>query len=338
MTQRLLLLGLLPYLTCVIGFAQDTLFLQNPSFEDEPRHSKVPQGWLNGGFPMETPPDIGPTDFFRAETQPSDGETHLVLITRDFGTWERIANPLAWSMSPGQCYEFSIDLARSPVYLSRSRLTGQHISFVEPVRLRIWGSNLADRPDELLAVTPLVEHADWQRYTFQIQPQRAHALLILEAMYASDSAVPYSGNLMLDNASHLLPIDGCNTNYESLERLAAESIPDLEPNFAQQEELQAREQVDTTEVNTYLQQIMEGQTDIGLYGLANYASQFAGQPWSLVWREPVKRARRARNKLLKDRLRGMRIRQYLTVGKVKKLRGNPVAGVRNGEQLLLLFW
>ncbi|MEL7225621.1 MAG: hypothetical protein AAGL17_12375, partial [Cyanobacteria bacterium J06576_12] len=88
----------------------------------------------------------------------------------------------------------------------------------------------------------------------------------------------------------------------------------------------------------YLQQIMEGQTDIGLYGLANYASQFAGQPWSLVWREPVKRARRARNKLLKDRLRGMRIRQYLTVGKVKKLRGNPVAGVRNGEQLLLLFW
>ena len=338
MAQRLLLLGLLLYYASLTGLAQDTLFLQNPSFEDEPRHSKVPKGWLNGGFPMETPPDIGPTDFFRANTQPSDGETHLVLITRDFGTWERIANPLAWPMSPGQCYEFSIDLARSAVYLSRSRLTGEHISFTQPVRLRIWGSNLADRPAELLAVTPLIEHHDWQRYTFQLQPQRAHALLILEAIYASGAAIPYSGNLMLDNASHLIPMEGCTTDLAELERLAEEPIPDLDVDFADERQFRPQEEVDTAQINTYLRQIMAGQTDIGLYGLANYASQFAGQPWSLVWREPEKRARRARNKLLKDRLRGMEIRKYLRIGKVKKLRGNPVAGVRREEQLLLLFW
>lgn len=319
-------------------FGQDTLFLQNPSFEDEPRHSKVPRGWLNGGFPMETPPDIGPTDFFRADTKPSDGKTHLVMITRDFGTWERVANPLAWSMTPGQCYEFSIDLARSDVYLSRSRLTGQHISFTEPIYLRIWGSNLADRPAELLAFSPVVGHSDWKRYTFQLQPQRAHALLILEVMYAPGSRIPYSGNLLLDNASHLIPIDSCSINRERLAKIQQSPIPTLDPNFEDPELLQPLSAVDSAVVLGFMEQIFDGQVDIGLYGLANYASQFEGQPWELVWREPGKEGRRTRNKLLKDRLRGMKIGAYLKVGKLKKLRGNPVLGVKRGEQILLLFW
>lgn len=329
------------FLTCFVpttGIAQDTLFLQNPSFEDEPRHSKVPKGWLNGGFPLETPPDIGPTDFFRADTHPSHGETHLVMITRDFGTWERIANPLAWSMTPGQCYEFSIDLARSEVYLSRSRLTGDHISFAEPVRLRIWGSNLADQPKELLAVSPVVEHTDWQRYTFQFQARQAHALLILEAMYAPGADIPYSGNIMLDNASALIPIDDCAVDAAELKRLAAEPIPALDPNFERKPDLQALSAVDTARVHQYLEQIFSGQTDIGLYGLANYASQFEEQPWYVVWREPVKQVRRARNRLLKERLRSMGLWRYLRVGKTKKLPRNPALMARDDDRLLLLFW
>lgn len=338
MFLRLLHWAILLHLLPLIGATQDTLFLQNPSFEDEPRHSKVPKGWLNGGFPMETPPDIGPSDFFRADTQPSDGETHLVMITRDFGTWERIANPLAWSMTPGQCYEFSIDLARSAVYLSRSRLTGQHISFVEPIRIRIWGSNLADQPRELLAVSPIIEHTDWQRYTFQLKPTEAHALIILEAMYAPGSPIPYSGNIMLDNASHLIPIDNCEVDEGALRQLANEPIPNLDPDFERAPDLQPLSTVDTTKVQQFLEQVFQGQTDMGLYGLANYASQFTDQPWYLVWREPEKEVRRARSKLLKDRLRGMGVWRYLQVGKLKKLPRNPVTAVRDGDRMLLLFW
>ncbi len=338
MFQRLLHWVILACFVPMMGSAQDTLFLQNPSFEDEPRHSKVPKGWLNGGFPLETPPDIGPTDFFRADTHPSDGETHLVMITRDFGTWERIANPLGWSMTPGQCYEFSIDLARSAVYLSRSRLTGQHISFVEPIRIRIWGSNLADQPQELLAVSPVIEHTDWQRYTFQFQPTEAHALFIIEAMYASGATIPYSGNVMLDNASHLIPIENCQINTAELQRLAAEPIPDLDPDFERVPELQPLSAVDTNKVKEQLELVFSGQTDMGLYGLANYASQFTDQPWYLVWREPEKAVRRARSKLLKERLRSMGVWRYLQVGTLKKLPRNPVLAVRDGDRVLLLFW
>ena len=50
---------------------QDTIYFENPSFEDIPRHSHVPKGWRNCGFAGESPPDIQP-DFTFIVSNPAD--------------------------------------------------------------------------------------------------------------------------------------------------------------------------------------------------------------------------------------------------------------------------
>ena len=73
--------------------AQDTIRLDNFSFEDFPRHSHVPKGWYDCGFPDESPPDIHPQmggGEFKVNMAPVDGKTYIGMVVRENGTWEAI--------------------------------------------------------------------------------------------------------------------------------------------------------------------------------------------------------------------------------------------------------
>lgn len=307
--HQLYLVVLLLAVAMVAGQAQELLYLQNPSFEDTARHSKVPGGWLDGGFPGETPPDIGPTRFFRANTSASEGATHLVLITRDAGTWERVGNQLSQPLQAGQCYEWQIDLARSPVYLSRSRKSGLTINFNEPVVLRIWGGTQADEPLELLAVSPLISHEAWQRYTFTLRPAVNHPLLILEAMYRLGTSTPYAGNLLLDNASPLRPLTDCELDQTVLNTWRNSPVPQLLTNEI------ARETVplDTQLIRTSLENMLAGRIDIGLYDLASLGCSLNTTKLLLLVEEYPQEYPLLRVKLLRKRLRLMGLKTCLKV-------------------------
>jgi outer membrane protein OmpA-like peptidoglycan-associated protein len=51
-----------------------------------------------------------------------------------------------------------------------------------------------------------VEAEDWQLYTFQFQPKTTHHYITIEAFHKVPTIVPYNGNVLIDNASDIIPI------------------------------------------------------------------------------------------------------------------------------------
>lgn len=191
--------------------AQDDgyIFLRNPSFEDMPRNSAPPKGWTNCGFPGESPPDVHPDpEFeFRVSKPAQEGNTYLGMVTRENETYESVGQQLTSPFSADQCYAFSIQLARSEVYLSRSRKTNQQSNYVTPIKLMVYGGySICDRR-QLLGESNLVNNYDWQEYRFKLSPKEDFTHIIFVAYYRQPSMFPYNGNILLDNAQPFRPIE-----------------------------------------------------------------------------------------------------------------------------------
>lgn len=191
-------------------FAQDdgTIFLRNASFEDMPRNSSPPRGWENCGFPGESPPDVHPDpEFeFRVSKPAQHLNTYLGMVTRENETYESVGQVLGSPFVAGQCYSFSIQLARSEVYLSRSRKTNQPSNYVTPIKLRVFGSYSMCGRKQLLGESALVGNYEWQEYRFKLSPDENYTHIVLEAYYDQPIFMPYNGNILLDNAQPLRPI------------------------------------------------------------------------------------------------------------------------------------
>jgi FAD:protein FMN transferase len=203
--------------------------LENPSFEGVPnvggaiKGNGLPEGWFNCGFQGESPPDVYPVPdggpFKISVKNPSDGKTFIGLVTRDMDTWESFGQQLISPLLAGVVYRFSIDLCRSASYASPSRRSIEIVHYTTPVTLRIWGGNAQYNKKEILATSPVVGNVDWERFEFELKPTTDHDFIVLEAFYKTPAAFPYNGNLMLDNASDLVPISA----EELTARAAAEA-------------------------------------------------------------------------------------------------------------------
>jgi outer membrane protein OmpA-like peptidoglycan-associated protein len=190
------------------SFAQDNtkILLNNPSFEDKPRHSKVPIGWTDCGFPGESEPDIQPSGFFSVNKPAQDGNTYMGMVVRDNDTWESVGQKLSRKLEKGKCYEFSIFLCRSELYVSQSRLSEAQSNYTTPAKLRIYGGfNYCDK-QFLLAESALVVSTRWIEYKFRFEPIDNYTHLVFEAFYKTPTLFPYNGNILLDNASAIEPI------------------------------------------------------------------------------------------------------------------------------------
>ncbi|WP_367388706.1 hypothetical protein [Lewinella sp. LCG006] len=200
--------------------------LRNPSFEDTPAHSTTPRHWVNCGSPGESPPDVFPERqfVFGVNTPPYAGNTYLGLVTRDNNTWEAVAANLTEPLEANVCYRFSIAIARSPEYRSFSRATGREANYSDLTRLRIWGSNGNCQQEELLAESPMVEHNDWQVYTFIIKPlKNSYASIMLEAFYPDNLLKPTNGHLLLDAASAFERLPNCELEGFAMPELSKSS-------------------------------------------------------------------------------------------------------------------
>lgn len=172
--------------------AQKLIYFNNPSFEGEPADATVPVGWL----PCEalTTPDILP-GFWGVYREASEGDTYVGLITRGDGTWESITQRLNQTLSAGECYKFTLDLARSPTYNQYNR----------PIKLRVWGGSYKCEKDQLLLETDLIEHSFWKPYEVNFYPKAPINYIIFEAFY-QEGAFRHPGNILIDNLS---PIRQC---------------------------------------------------------------------------------------------------------------------------------
>lgn len=208
-------------------FSLDTITLSNPSFEDRPQNSVPPKGWRDCGFRNETPPDVHPinppSQGWHVTMEPQDGNTYMGMVVRDNDTWERVSQRVGGTLEKGKCYSFSIWLARSPVYVSPSHITRQITNYTTPTVLRIWGGNYDCDRAEMLGESPAVSNTSWREYFFQFNPGSNFDYIMLEAFYETPTLFPYNGNLLLDNASHIIRIPCNESETQEMEALLAEA-------------------------------------------------------------------------------------------------------------------
>jgi len=198
--------------------AQDTIFLKNPSFEGVPYEgasdAKLPLGWVDCGFPRESPPDVHPVidGTLRVKNPANNLKTYIGMVTRDNDTWERIGGELTLSFKKGNCYDFSLKLARSEDYWSYSKLliekydSAAQANYAGPIVLRIYGGNSPCEMSEMIGRTGLVRNTEWLTFNFKIQPAEDYKYITFEAFYITPTLVPYNGNILLDNASPFVEI------------------------------------------------------------------------------------------------------------------------------------
>ncbi len=190
----------------------DPIVLINPSFEgiagEGSLNGVLPRGWFDCGFPGETVPDVHPKEgsAFQVTKEPFDGNTYIGMVVRENDTWERISQRLSTPMEGGKCYEFSISLCRSELYVSLSRLDGEMKNYTKPAKLRIWGGSSYCERNELLAESSLVANTRWLKYDFRFEPSQTHNFIVFEVFYKTPSPFPYNGNILLDDASNIIPV------------------------------------------------------------------------------------------------------------------------------------
>lgn len=209
-----------------LSFAQP-ITLDNPSFEGIPRGSTTPAGWYDCGFAGESPPDTHPSGAFDVTTTAKDGMTYLGMVTRGNDTYEMVGQLLDQPLKGGQCYEFQIYLARSARYWSASNWSQSYENYIDPIVLRVWGGNSYCDKKERLVETDVIEHTDWKLYTFKLNPRRDLRYIGLEVYYKVPTLFAYNGNVLLDNASAIIP---CGEEFpEEVEEPVEEVIVNVSP-------------------------------------------------------------------------------------------------------------
>jgi len=207
----------------------ENILLTNPSFEDKPHSgaggSRV-IGWFDCGaemFPGETPPDIHPASvgiepYFGVTQKAQEGKTFLGMVVRDNNAWESVSQRLIKPLLPGQCYGFSIYLCRSTTYVSATKVNQLKMQpFTNPCQLRIWGGNTFCGRTELLATSSIVINDRWIRYQFKFSPKARVNYITFEAFYQTGTLFQYNGNLLLDNASPIFPVQ-CDEKMANVEK------------------------------------------------------------------------------------------------------------------------
>jgi outer membrane protein OmpA-like peptidoglycan-associated protein len=189
----------------IFGQKPVTIKLDNPSFEDYPQAAHVPQGWSDCGFPNESPPDVQPNGTFKVSKTASHGSTYIGMVVRDVNTWEAMGQRLKTPLLKGVNYTFSLDLSRSELYESQSQATKKTVNYITPVTIRIWGGSGYCAKNELLDETEPVTSSTWKKYSFKFNPKMPHTHIMIEAFYKVPTLFPYNGNILVDNASDIVP-------------------------------------------------------------------------------------------------------------------------------------
>jgi len=204
------------FLFLMVGNAQDGVIrLDNSSFEDWARPGQQPRFWYDCGdmnYPMETPPDVHPIDDssgrnnFGVTKKAFHKDTYLGMVVRENESWESVAQQLEEPLSPDTCYSFSIYLCTSSKYKSLIRGSEDLVDFTTPIKLRIWGGEGFCDTAELLAESELIKDTDWEKYTFTFTPKNELTFIALEAFFQTPTIEIPNGNILLDNASAIVPI------------------------------------------------------------------------------------------------------------------------------------
>ncbi|MBK8052762.1 MAG: hypothetical protein IPK35_05665 [Saprospiraceae bacterium] len=208
------ILGIVIFIS-ISGFSQsDTVRLKNPSFEDNPKRGGEAMtgisGWFDCGkinFPSESPPDIHPNGYWGNNLPAYHGKTYLGMVARDNGTYESVSQKLNSRLLKNTEYEFTLNIAKSKNYISRTRTSGIEANYTNPIVLRIWGGLGSCEEKELLYSSAPINHNDWRQYIIRIKPNQDLKGLTFEAYYKPGTVTGYNGHILLDAISDIIKIN-----------------------------------------------------------------------------------------------------------------------------------
>lgn len=179
--------GFLTILLCFGFLSCYSQYLANPSFEGTLLQLGPPPDWdmcIQGSTPNVQPGK------YNIYLSPSHGITYVGLLTREYGTWEDMYADLEIPFSKDSCYIFKIDLAFQEAIISST--------YVEPIILKIYGSDVTCQKDNLLWESPTIDNEDWETFEFMIHNEEFNITsLILETYFVGP--YPYWGYMLLDN-------------------------------------------------------------------------------------------------------------------------------------------
>jgi hypothetical protein len=173
--------------------APDSILFRNPSFEDKPGESIIPNEWLIGT--KGSTPDILPGAWGLTAT-PHGGKTCLGLVVRNDNTVEDVAQILSRSLNSGQCYEFTVWLSRLNKYRG----------FNHACQLRVYGGDNGEH-GELLATSKLISSTAWTEHKLQFTPKKNIKSITLVAYYGPGMLFKYNGNILIDDLGPILKCD-----------------------------------------------------------------------------------------------------------------------------------
>jgi len=205
LSARLFLAFLSSVLLAAVPRAQtpESILLRNPSFGAYNRNFTVPPGWTPHVLFLagEDPRFLRITRFYRNSEPSHHGNTHIALATYRNGLRENIGQRLRYPMIRGHRYSLDIWCAYSPdrttVHPIQRDPAPRHD--LQPVRLQLVGFSEDGSRSTLLAETPVIDHADWRKYTLAWTCAQAFRYLYLVAHWAGPDAI--DGNVLLDDIS-----------------------------------------------------------------------------------------------------------------------------------------
>lgn len=178
----LLILSLILFLPVI---SQD--YFLNPSFEGSLMQSGGPPDWDTCS--EASTPNVQPY-LYGVYLPPSDGNTYLGLLTRVNGTIEDAYTTLNIPLSKDSCYKFEIDLAFWEEM--------GNYPYVDPIFIRIYGTNETCVKDNILWTSPVIENTDWETSEFMIHNDAFDVTEInIESNFAQ--SFYYKGYMLLDN-------------------------------------------------------------------------------------------------------------------------------------------
>ena len=183
----------------LLTFSVNSQIITNKSFEGSRGEGRIPSGW--NACHQFSSPDTQP-GFWNVSTPPSDGNSYAGIVTRgNLGPFannnEDIATRLLRTISPGESFDFNIDLAISHNW-GHSIPSGTFLRYDTPAKLQVYGSSFSCGRTELMWESPLIDHTDWKTYSFSITPETTEiSHLILQAIHPGSTT--NFGNILIDN-------------------------------------------------------------------------------------------------------------------------------------------
>jgi hypothetical protein len=207
--------------------AQKVIQIRNPSFEkiDTSTVHLQATDWFISENSTYVPLDLQPNNC-NITRKAHDGQSFISLKTSSKNAMDYIGQTLEKDvfLRKDSIYMIEVDLAFSKEFLDEKTSFFSNKNGNNPVSFYISGSNTETKMYEILAKSEPIEHADWQKHTFILQPQKDdYNQIQLEAYYEGNGKKSQFGSILIDNCTEITKLRP--TQKISLKNPSFESDP-----------------------------------------------------------------------------------------------------------------